>query len=168
MSDQQHERLPKLLENHEKAESEVKTIHQQLDDALENGNQRVRVKRLVTSCKDAMTKAIEMQDQLLELILKIDESASLLKYQTWLNVLKTNNNEVWIRARQYIDSVPATDNTWQNASKTTKKTVSSRYGNSVTSTTSSQRQKKLTFPKYGREEFERQLDNAFHLPKQKQ
>ena len=130
---------------------------------------RVRVESHVTSCKDAMTKAIKRHDQLLALTLKVDDSASLLKEQeTWLNVLTTANDEVLKRARQSIDSIPATDKASQSSSKTAKKTVSNRSGNSATSNTSSQRQKELLIAKQRREELKRQHEGALHLAKQKQ
>ena len=53
MSDQQHEKLPKLLENRRIAEMEVKSKHQQIAEAVDNGDRRVRVERLVKSCIDA-------------------------------------------------------------------------------------------------------------------
>ena len=37
MSDQQHEQLPALLDSRGKAESKVKRIHQQIDEAIDNG-----------------------------------------------------------------------------------------------------------------------------------
>ena len=68
-----------------------------------------------------MTKAIKRHDQLLELALKVDDSASLLKEQEiWLNVLMTTNNELLKQSRQYIDWLPATNRTSQNSSKTKK------------------------------------------------
>ena len=81
MSDQQHERLSKLLESREKAESEIKRIHQQIDETVQTGDRGLRVERLDTRCKDAMTKPIKTDDQLLELTLKVDDSVSLLKEQ---------------------------------------------------------------------------------------
>ena len=95
MSDQQHEKWSKLLESREKAKSEVKKIRQQTNEAVGNCERRVRVERLVTVCKDAMTKAIKKHGQLLALTLKNDDSISLLKEQdTWLNVLTTTNDGV--------------------------------------------------------------------------
>ena len=69
MSDQQLEIFSKLFESREKEESEVKKLHQQTNEALGNGNLRVRVERLVTKCKDAITKAMKRHDQLLALTL---------------------------------------------------------------------------------------------------
>ena len=64
------------LVSREKAESEVKSVTQKVDEAVQNANQCVRVERLVTSCHDAMTKAIRRQDQF-PMTLKVDDSASL-------------------------------------------------------------------------------------------
>ena len=63
MSDQQL----KMLESCEKAESEVKRVYQQIDDALDNDDRSIRVRRLVTSCTNAITKAVKRHDQLLAL-----------------------------------------------------------------------------------------------------
>ena len=168
ISKQQHKRLSKLVESRKKAELEIKRIHQQIDEAVQNGNRRVRVERLVTSCKDAITKAIKRHNQLLELTLKVDDCASLLnEQQTWLNVLTTTNDKVLKRARQIINSLPATDKTSQSSSKTTRKIASFRSGNSITSKSSSQRQKELLIAKQCREEFERQHEIALRLAKQK-
>ena len=145
VSDQDHGRLSKPLEKREKSESEVERIHQQIVEAVRNGNRRARVERLVTSCEDAMKKAIKTHDQLLELTLQVDDSASALKKkETWLNVLTTSNDEVFERARQYIDSLPASDKTSQSSCKSTKKSVSNRCGSSVTSKISSQRRNGFT------------------------
>ena len=161
--------MSKLLESREKVESEVKRLHHQIDEAVQNCDRRVRVERLVTSCKDAMSKAIRRLDQLLERTLNLDDSASLLKKQeTWLNVLTTINDVVLKRAHQYSDSLPATDKTSQSSSKTAKKTVSTRSGNSVTSKTSSWRQKDFLIAKHRREELESQHESSFCLAKQKQ
>ena len=62
MSDEQHERLSKLIESREKTESEVKTIYQQIDGAEQKSDRRVRAEGLVTSCEDAMTKTIKRHD----------------------------------------------------------------------------------------------------------
>ena len=48
-----------------KAESEVKRTYQQIDVAVDNGDRRTRVQRLVTIRTDAMTKTIKRHDQLL-------------------------------------------------------------------------------------------------------
>ena len=79
MSDQEHERLSTLLESRKKPEFAVKGIHQQTNEATEDGDWRRRVEQLVTSCKDAMTKAIKRHDQLLALTLRVHDSASLLR-----------------------------------------------------------------------------------------
>ena len=49
MSDHQHEKMYILLLSREKTESEVKRIHQQIGGAVDNGDRRVHVERLVTS-----------------------------------------------------------------------------------------------------------------------
>ena len=96
-----------------------------------------------------MTKAIKKHEQLLELTLKVDDSASLLKEQeTWFTVLTITDDEKMKLRRKYIDSVPATDRTSQSASKKMKKNVCTRSGNSITSKTSSQRQKELLVAKH--------------------
>ena len=116
-----------------------------------------------------MTKAIKRHDQLLELTLKVDDSALLLREQkTWLYVLTTTNDEVLERARQYNNSLPATVKTSQKSSKTTKKAVSTRSGNCVTSKTSTQRQKELLIAKHRKEELECQHESSLRLAKQKQ
>ena len=87
-------------------------------------------------------KPIKKHDQILALTLKIDDSSSLLmEEETWLNVVTTTYGEVLKRFRQYIGSLTATDRASQISSKTAKKTVSNRSGNSAASKTSSQIQK---------------------------
>ena len=114
----------------EKVESEGKRVPQQTNEAVENGSRRVRLERLVTSSKDAMTKTIKRHDQHLALILKLNDSASLLReLETWLNVMTTTNNELLKRARQYNDLLPAVDKASQSSSKTRKKIVSKRSAN---------------------------------------
>ena len=92
MSAQKHQNMSMLLENRWKAEWEVKRIHQQQDQAVLNGNWRVRIERLVTSCTVGRAKTIKIDDQLLELTPKVDDFASPLKEEeTWLNFMTTKN-----------------------------------------------------------------------------
>ena len=72
-----------------------------MDEAPENGDRRERVERQATSGTDAMTKALKRHDQILELTLKVDDSATLLKEQeTLYNVMTITNDEVLKRAHQ--------------------------------------------------------------------
>ena len=71
MSDQQHERLSKLLESREKSESEVKIINQQIDEAVRNRDRGLRVEHAVTSFEDAITKTIKRHNHFLELTPKL-------------------------------------------------------------------------------------------------
>ena len=169
MSDQQDEKLFKLLEGREKAKSKIKGIYQQTNETVEKINRHVRVERLVTSCKKAMTKAIKNFDQIRALTTEDNDSFSLLKEEeSWLNVLTKTIDEELKRARQYFDSRPATDKASQSSSKTTETSLSIRSGNSATSKTSCQRQKKLLIAKHCREGCEYQHEDALLLAKQKQ
>ena len=78
MSDQQHEKVFKLLQSREKVESKIKRIHQQTIEAIEKGGRRVLVERFVESSKDARTKTIKNHDQLLKLTIKFDDSVFML------------------------------------------------------------------------------------------
>ena len=79
MSYQPHGKLSKLIQSRGKAESEVKSIPQQIAEALDNGDQRVRVERLVTIPRDAMTRAINRHNQFFALTSKLTDSSSQLK-----------------------------------------------------------------------------------------
>ena len=147
----------------------MKKIQQQISEAVDNGDRRVRVERLVTSCNDAMTKAIAKNDQLHSLAAKAENPEPLKRdLEAWLNDVTTFNDGILKRAREYIDSLPATDNASQSSTKTARKTVSGKSGKSGTSKTSSQRQKELLIAKHKREELERQIETSLRLAKQKQ
>ena len=148
-SNRHHGILSKLLESRRKEELEVRRVHQQNDEAIGNDHQRVRVECLVTSCMDAMIKAIKRRDQLLLLTLKADNSAFVLKQQeTWLNVRTKVDDEVLKQARQHFNSLTATDKSSQSSYRTRKKTVSNRSCDSAKSETSSKINKELLFAKH--------------------
>ena len=50
--------MTKLVESRKKSKIGSQNMHQQTNEAVENGNGRVRLERFVKSLKDAMTKAI--------------------------------------------------------------------------------------------------------------
>ena len=111
MADSQHGKVVKLHESRTEAESDLKRIHQQIVEAVENGDRRVRVERLVKNCDDAITKAIDKNDQLRSLATKADNSALLIKeLEDWLHTVTTSNDGILKKARNYIDSLPAPDN----------------------------------------------------------
>ena len=56
MADTMQEKVSKIHDTGAKAEAELNTIQQKLNDAIGNAERRVRVDRLVTSCEEAMTR----------------------------------------------------------------------------------------------------------------
>ena len=60
----------------QKRSQTLKRIQQQIVEAVDNGDRRVRVERLVKSCNDAMTKAIAKNDQLHSLATKAESCYS--------------------------------------------------------------------------------------------
>ena len=170
MSDPIHEKVQKLYDSRAKAEADLNRYQNDVTEAVNNADRRVRVERLVTSCEEAMTKAFAKNEQLLELAKKTNDPATATAdLEKWLNVTSIQNDEILRRAREYIDRCPKTDNSSQTSVKAaTVKTKSSKASSSKVSKTSSQRQRDLLIAKHKREEVERQNEAALRLAKQKQ
>ena len=170
MSDPIHEKVQKLYDSRARADADLNRYQNDVTEAVNNANRRVRVERLVTSCEEAMTKAFAKNEQLLELAKKTNDPATVTAdSENWLNVMSIQNDETLRSAREYIDQCPKTDNSSQISVKAaTVKTKSSKASSSKASKTSSQRQRDLLIAKHKREEVERQNEAALRLAKQKQ
>ena len=162
MSDKQHEELSKIFDSRKKADSEVRRMHQQINEAVGNSYRRVDVGK---NFKGAMTKAIKSHDQLLALTLIVDNSASLQKAQ------ETYDNNYWRNVETSSSVYQIATCNWQNVAEfyqDNKKNVSKRSGNSATSKTNSQRKKELLVAEHLREQLKCQHDVELRFAKQKQ
>ena len=170
MAEPTSEKVRKLFEGRTKAETELKKIQNEIVDAINNSERRVRVERLVRSCEEAMTKAFAKNEQLLELAKKTtNPNSNSADLEKWLDDTTVENDTVLKKAREYVDQLPASDTVSQLSAKTTtKKSKSDKTSCSKVSKTSSQRQRDLIIAKQRREEIEKQNEAVLRLAKQKQ
>ena len=170
MSDPLNEKVQKLYDSRAKAEADLNRYQNDVTDAVNNAERRVRVEWLATSCEEALTKAFAKNEQLLELAKKTNDPATVTAdLEKWLNDTTVQNDAVLRNAREYIDQCPKTDNSSQiSVEVSTNRTKSSKASSCKVSKTSSQRQRDLLIAKHKREEIERQNEAALRLAKQKQ
>ena len=95
MAEPMQEKVRKLFESRSKAETELRRAQQKVQDAVEDGERRVRVERLVSSCEEAMTTLLSKHDLLLNLATKT-EDPSLVKHdlESWLSEVTTQNDTI--------------------------------------------------------------------------
>ena len=158
MANPVQEKVQNLFDSRAKAETDLNKCQKDVTQAVNNADRRVRVERLVTSCEEALIKALAKNEQLLELAKKTNDPATVTAdLEKWLNDTTVQNDAVWRSAREYIYQCPKTDNSSQISVETsTKRTKSSKAPSSKVSKTSSQRQRDLLIAKHKREEIERQ------------
>ena len=170
MADPVPEKIQKLFDGRLKAETELKKVQNEIIDAVNNSERRVRVERLVTYCDELMTKAFSKNEELLDLAKKTKDPASTTAdLEKWLHETTVNNDEILKRARENIDENPQSDKLSQNSRKTTTvRTKSNKASSSKSSKTSSQRQRDLIIAQQRREEIEKQNEASLRLAKQKQ
>ena len=170
MADSVVEKIQKLFDGRLEAETELKKVQNEIVDAVNNSERRVRVERLVTYCDELMSKAFSKKEQLSELAKKTNDPASTsADLEKWLHETTVNNDEILKRAREYIDEQPQSEKLSQNCRKTTTvRTKSSKASSSKLSKTSSQRQRDLIIAQQRREEIEKQHEASLRLAKQKQ
>ena len=70
MADSVAEKIQKLFDGRLKTETELKKVQNEIVDAVNNSERRVRVERLVTSCDELLSEAFSKNEQLLELAKK--------------------------------------------------------------------------------------------------
>ena len=170
MANPVQEKVQKLFDSRAKVEIDLNKCQKDVTQAVNNADRRVRVERLVTSCKEALIKAFAKNEQLLKLAKKTNDPATVTTdLEKWLNDTTVQNDAVVRTAREYIDQCSKTDNSLQIlVEASTKRTKSSKASSSKVSKTSSQRQRDLLIAKHKREENERQNEAALRLAKQKQ
>ena len=170
MTDSVAVKIQKLFDGRLKAETELKEVQNEIVDAVNNSERRVRVERLVTYCDELVSKAFSKNEQLLELAKKTNDPASTsADLEKWLHETTVNNEEILKRAREYIGEQPQSEKLSQNSRKTTTvRTKSSKASSSKLSKTSSQRQRDLIIAQQRREEIEKQNEASLRLVRQKQ
>ena len=151
-----------------KAQTELNTLQQKILDSITNGDQRVRVERLVKETEDAMTKAFNRNEQLITLASKTSDSETVqADLEKWLSEVTEQNDDILRKAREYIDSCNGSDVKSRSSVGTVNKGASKRSSTSGKTKTSSQRQKDLLLTTHRREELERLNANAIRLAKQR-
>ena len=170
MADSVAEKIQKLFDGRLKTETELKKVLNEIVDAVNNSERRVRVERLVTSCDELLSKAFSKNEQLLELAKKTNDPASTsADLEKWLHETTVNNDEILKKARDYIDEHPQSEKLSQNSRKTTTvRTESNKASSSKSSKTASQRQRDLIIAQQRREEIKKQNEASLRLARQKQ
>ena len=91
--------MRKLYESRAKAEAELKKYQQQLMEAVNNAERKVRAERLVKSCEEAMTKAFGKHEQLYSFADKTTDPDALKKdLESGLSDVTVESDEVLKKA----------------------------------------------------------------------
>ena len=118
--------------------------------------------------EEAMTSAFSKNEQIFALASKTTNAEALkADLEQWLKEVAEQNNEIFRKAREYIDAFPAADEKSHSSVGTVNEKASKRSSISTKSKTSSQKQKELVLAMQRREELERQSENALRLAKQR-
>ena len=166
------EKLQKAFECRTKAEIDLGSIQKQIVDAVSNSTRRVRVERLIVSCKEALAKALDRNEQLFPFADKASEPAKLKgDLAKWASEVTAQNDAILKSAREYVDQCPPTTDVNSQCSKPGSSKIRSKpssKASKVASKTSSQRHRDLLVAQQRREEIERQNEAALRLTRQKQ
>ena len=63
---EQQEKLKKLFNARSNLQSEIYNIHKDITDAIDRQDRRVKVERLVSKLKDAFSKLVEKNEELVD------------------------------------------------------------------------------------------------------
>ena len=77
MADPVQEKVQVLFDSRAKAETDLNKCQNDVTEAVNNADRRLRVERLVTSCEEAMIKVFAKNEQLLELFKKTNDPATV-------------------------------------------------------------------------------------------
>ena len=92
------------------AQTELNTLQQNILDSSTNGDQKVRVERLVEETENAMTEAFSRNEQWITLASKTSDSEKIQHdLEKWLSEVTEQSDETLRNAREYIDSCPGCD-----------------------------------------------------------
>ena len=112
------EKLQKAFECRTKAEIDLGSIQKQIADAVNNSTRRVRVERLIVSCKEALAKALDRNEQLFPFADKAREPAKLKgDLAKWASEVTIQNDAILKSAREYVDQCPPTTDVNSQGSK---------------------------------------------------
>ena len=106
-------------------EAELRRYQQQLMEAVDNAERKVRVERLVKSCEEAMNKTMGKHEQLYSFADKTtDPDALKFDLKEWLRDVIVENEESLKKARLYVVGFTETEGTSQYFRETAPKTRS--------------------------------------------
>ena len=73
---------------------------------MDKQDRKVRIERLIVKCKDAFTRVVDKNEELVNLTQKTDDlDAACKNLGKWLETVTTQNDEFIAIARGYINSV---------------------------------------------------------------
>ena len=170
MANPVQEKVQKCFESSLEAGTELKKVQNDIVDAVDHSERRVRVVRLVESCEATIIKALAKNHNVLELAKKSNDPAmTTADLEKWLGDVTAEIDEILKKARDNIDQCPEQNQISQSSRQTTTVTSKSSKATSFKrSKTSSQRQRDLIIAQQRREENERQNEATLRLAKQKQ
>ena len=162
---EQQEKLKKLFNARSTLESELCNIHEDITDAIDRQDRRVKGERLVYKLKDVFSKLVQKNEELFELASKAgNPHSTYYVLEQWLNNVFNNYGKFLLAARSYIDSVAQRDTVCEGVNPQGQSKRSSRQ---TASSMSSQRKHDFLMAKLKREEAEKQEQAAMRLSKQK-
>ena len=91
-ADSRSQKVKKIYESCAKVESELKRYQQQLAEAVDSTEKKVRVEHLVKSCEEAMTKAIGKHEQLYFADKTTEPDALKDDFESWLRDVTVEND----------------------------------------------------------------------------
>ena len=107
---EQQEKLKKLFNAGSNLESELCNIHNDITDAIDRQDRRVKVESLVSKLKDVFSKLVQKNEELFDLASKAENPESIYPVlEQWLDDVTKNNDKLLLAARSYIDTVADRD-----------------------------------------------------------
>ena len=108
--DEQQEKLKKLFIARSNLQSELRNIHNDITDAIDLQDRRVKVERLFSKLKDVSSKLVQKNEELFDLASQVENPISIYPVlEQWLDDVTKNNDKFLLAARSYIDSVADRD-----------------------------------------------------------
>ncbi len=150
---------------------ELQKIQLAIKETVEKQDRRAKVETLIQQCQEALTLALEVNDELFAQAKKTAQKPEAIKeLERWVLEV-TEGNDIFLQnAREYLDRTPQAierkPSSFQSFSQTS---AASKAGNSsAASKTSSQRRRGLLLAQARREAVEQEVQADLSLAKKKQ
>ena len=157
------DKFNKLYSARAKLEAELNNIYGEISNAVDKQDRKVKIERLFVKCKDAFTRVVDKNEELIDLAQKTeDPDAACKNLEKWLECVTKKTDEFIAAARGYINSVQDKETAEMYTSH------HSRSGSHMTSSKrSSQRQRDLKLSRLKWEELEKQHEAKLRIARQR-